>query len=122
MSKKKGIKETNQMNESVDPEKRSRALREAFEEERDESLRQLTDTYKSMFGRIGFAKWSTMTLPVLILNPYHVPPYPVRQQWFQQLDNVSFPCPVSEVYPTFFIGPSLTTFHVLCFDRSDELL
>jgi hypothetical protein len=92
MSKKKDTKEDNQMNESSDSKEQS--LREAFEEERDEILKQLPDTYKSMFGRIGFAKWSGMTLPVLILNPYHVPPYPVRQQWFKQYENVSLPCAV----------------------------
>lgn len=62
--------------------------RVAFEQERDAILQQLSSEYRSMFGRIGFAKWAKMTLPVLILNPYHVPPHPVRQQWLNQFRNV----------------------------------
>lgn len=73
-----------------EPKKRSLEFRgkAAFEQERDEILRQLPDAYKNMFGRIGFAKWSNMTLPVLILNPYDVPPRPVRAQWLGHFQNV----------------------------------
>lgn len=80
----KGTKDERRVSESLNLKKRSRA----FEQERDEILGHLPDAYKSMFGRIGFAKWSTMTLPVLILNPFHVPPRPVREQWLGHFRNV----------------------------------
>jgi hypothetical protein len=57
-----------------------------FEKERETTLKSLPDSVKSMFGHIGFAildEEDALQVPVLILNPYHVPPKPVRDiYWF----------------------------------------
>jgi hypothetical protein len=57
-----------------------------FEKERETTLKALPDSVKNMFGHIGFAildEEDALQVPVLILNPYHVPPKPVRDiYWF----------------------------------------
>lgn len=60
-----------------------------FEEERDQVLQTIPSSYSKMFGQIGFGAWSkTSLLPVLILNPYHVPPGEVRNQWLHMFEKV----------------------------------
>jgi hypothetical protein len=41
-----------------------------------------------MFGQIGFVKWGKGDHPVLILNPYYIPPGPVRDQWISMYKKV----------------------------------
>ena len=82
------------------------AARRAFEKERDQILNDLPPTVKDMFGAIGFApqdeddddddaedndnnnaakaaQAQPAFRPVLVVNPYNVPPKPVRDvYWF----------------------------------------
>jgi hypothetical protein len=59
-----------------------------FEEERDRILNSLPESYKSLFGQIGFVKWGKVEYPALILNPYYIPPGPVRNQWISMYKKV----------------------------------
>lgn len=60
--------------------------RKAFEKEREKILKDLPDSIKKMFGAIAFGPSAfdeDEIVPVLIMNPYHVPPKPVRDvYWF----------------------------------------
>ena len=79
------------------------AARKAFEKEREQILKDLPQSVKDMFGSIGFAPQDdsddddsdednddnhnktaqSAVRPVLVVNPYDVPPKPVRDvYWF----------------------------------------
>jgi len=65
----------------------AQAAKKAFEQEREKILKDLPQPIKDMFGSIGFAphedEESDEIVPVLVMNPYHVPPKPVRDvYWF----------------------------------------
>jgi len=65
----------------------AQAAKNAFEKEREKILKDLPDAIKGQFGTIGFGPCededSDEVVPVLIMNPYHVPPKPVRDvYWF----------------------------------------
>ena len=63
-------------------------VKRIFEEERDEVLKSIPAEYSNMMGQIGFTKWGRNTLPILILNPFHVPPGKVREQWMTMYKTV----------------------------------
>lgn len=65
-------------------------LKEEFEKLQAETLDSLPDSYKLMFGRIGFARCDgrNVILPVLILNPYDAPRN-VRSSWVGAFNSVS---------------------------------
>jgi len=64
--------------------------REEFEQEKQEILDSVPKSYKDHFNEIVLVKWGKATfLPGLILNPYDVPPEPVRSDWLKMLKNVS---------------------------------
>jgi len=72
-------------------ERRRAQLKRAFEQERDEILASIPEEYKKMFGQIGFTKWSKALIPVVILNPYHLPGGPdgaVRNQWLAMYEKL----------------------------------
>jgi hypothetical protein len=53
-----------------------------FIDDRDDVLRQLPQSVQESFGTIGFAKFGQVKAwPVLVLNPFDVPPQPVRAMW-----------------------------------------
>jgi len=79
------------------------AAKAKFEKEKERTLADLPQAITSMFGQVGFGRISvdddsdddddddkqsseeadTRIVPVLIVNPYHVPPKPVRDvYWF----------------------------------------
>ena len=60
-----------------------------FEEEKAKVLSQIPFSVKNAFGMIGFVTWNKSRRPVLALNPYHVPPEPVRSQYLARLSTVS---------------------------------
>ena len=62
--------------------------KEEFEETRDGILQSIPDDYKSMFGQIGFTKWNKVVIPVLIMNPFHVPPGHFRETWLAMHEKV----------------------------------
>lgn len=71
-------------------EERSKVKKE-FEKKRSEVLAALPETYKSLFGRVGFAKtnYGNEWLPCLFLGPYDVPPTsPMRQLWMEMFDKL----------------------------------
>ncbi|KAG7361462.1 hypothetical protein IV203_036563 [Nitzschia inconspicua] len=57
--------------------------KEIFEQEREEIMATVPKAVKKRFGEILFATFGSYIGPVLILNPYHVSPGPVREQWFK---------------------------------------
>jgi hypothetical protein len=59
-----------------------------FEEERDRILNSIPESYKSMFGQIGFVTWGKVPYPVLIVNPYNTPPGHIRNQWISMFKKV----------------------------------
>ena len=63
--------------------------RRLFEEGRDAILAEVPDDAKSRFGQIYFAKWGKQVLPVLVMNPYSIPPGAARKLWVDMFDNVS---------------------------------
>lgn len=60
-----------------------------FDDEKKAILDSLPPDYTAMFGTIGCAVWQKGLFPVLILDPYEVPPRPVRGQWFEKYEMVS---------------------------------
>jgi hypothetical protein len=63
-------------------------IKRLFEIERDRILASLPKDAKERFGEIWFAKYSTYMGPVLIMNPYHVPPGPARDCWVEMYQKV----------------------------------
>lgn len=63
---------------------------ESMDEE--EVLAQVPDSMKELFGQVGFAKWTRLQLPALVLSPYKVPPGPVRKSWLDQFHMVCYTC------------------------------
>jgi hypothetical protein len=59
-----------------------------FEQGRDEILDQVPEKVKARFGQICFSKWGKEFLPLLVLNPYDVPPGVVRDQWLTMKEKV----------------------------------
>jgi hypothetical protein len=60
----------------------------AFEKLRDDVLNDVPEQVKEKYGQIGFSKWGKVFIPVLIMNPFHVPPGPVRETWFDMYEKV----------------------------------
>jgi hypothetical protein len=58
------------------------AAKKAFERKRDRVLLLVPQSIRDKYGEIGFATWLGSMRPVLVLNPYHVPPAPVREYFF----------------------------------------
>jgi len=65
--------------------------RQLFEEGKDAILSEVPDEVKARFGTICFAKWAKQFLPVLVMNPYSVPPGGARKLWLDMFDNVRTP-------------------------------
>jgi len=63
--------------------------RRLFEEEKDAILSEVPDEVKARFGTICFAKWGKQFLPVLVMNPYWVPPH-ARKYWLDMFENVRY--------------------------------
>jgi len=63
--------------------------KEGFDKEKKQILDKISEDYKWRFGEVVFARWSKSYLPALILDPYDVPPHPVRQMWLDQVEDVS---------------------------------
>ena len=68
----------------IDKEKKKK-----FERKRDEILSCVPAEVKARFGEIYFATFGKFVGPVLIMNPYHVEPGPLRDHWFTMFRNVS---------------------------------
>ena len=69
------------------------AAKKAFERKKDRVLLLVPQAIRDKYGEIGFATWLGSMRPVLVLNPYHVPPAPVREYFFvciQTLALVAF--------------------------------
>lgn len=50
----------------------------------------LTPQYlKEFYGQVCFARFGKAWWPVLVLNPYAVPPGAVRNQWTEMFERVS---------------------------------
>jgi len=62
--------------------------RRLFEEGREAILAEVPDDAKARFGQIYFAKWGKQALPVLVMNPYSIPPGATRKLWLDMFDNV----------------------------------
>jgi hypothetical protein len=61
-----------------------------FEKEREKVLSEIPATVKAMFGQIGFSTSDETgeLVPLLVLNPYDVPPKPVRDvYWFDMFSK-----------------------------------
>ena len=80
-------------------------MRRAFEAERDEILSIIPDEYRDMFGQIGFTKWGKGLIPVVILNPYHLPNNCVRNQWLAMFEKLRAQNRLSSMsYVVYFYG------------------
>ena len=62
--------------------------RRLFEEGRDALLAEVPDETKARFGQIYFTKWGKQVMPVLVMNPYSIPPGTTRKLWLDMFDNV----------------------------------
>jgi hypothetical protein len=62
--------------------------RRLFEETKEAILAEVPDDAKARFGQIYFTKWGKQVLPVLVMNPYSVPPGAARRDWLNMFDNV----------------------------------
>lgn len=60
-----------------------------FERERDEILGRVPKHAKDRFGKIYMAKFGKYYGPVLVMNPYRVPPGQVRDTWLSMFHKVS---------------------------------
>ena len=63
--------------------------RKLFEEGKEAILAEVPNDAKARFGEIYFAKWGKQFLPVLVMNPYSIPPGAARKLWVDMFDNVS---------------------------------
>jgi hypothetical protein len=66
------------------------SAKRAFEKEREKILSEIPANVKAMFGQIGFAvsEETEQFVPILALNPYDVPPKPVRDvYWFDMFSK-----------------------------------
>ena len=63
--------------------------KEIFEQQREEIMALVPESVKGRFGEIAYAAFGKYFGPVLILDPYHVSPGQVRDQWFKMFHNVS---------------------------------
>ena len=65
------------------------AGRREFEEAKKAILENLPEQNKGLFNHIGFAKWPRMSArPVMVVNPYDVPPASVREEWTKLYNSV----------------------------------
>jgi len=88
------------------------AIAKAKEKFTQEKQDVLADTYKKHFNQIVVVKCGKRTLPGIIVNPYNVPPKPMRADWLKRLKNVSHClhvcfCIENIVCPYFFVHNSL---------------
>lgn len=60
----------------------------AFEKEKERVLDKLPSEVKARFGQQVFAKWGKNMLPCLVMNPFHIPPGPVRSEWLRMYAKV----------------------------------
>ena len=61
-----------------------------FEREREKIESEIPEHVTEKFGRIFFSKWSGDVFPVLVLNPFSIPPGLVRDTWSTMFEKVSF--------------------------------
>jgi hypothetical protein len=90
----------NDAEEPFDDDEPPRSLegkRKLFEEGRDAILAEVPVEAKARFGQIYFAKWVKQVVPVLVMNPYSVPPGASRNHWLDMFFNVSSPVWHSEI-------------------------
>jgi hypothetical protein len=73
----------------TDQHKKLQARKALFEKERDEILSDIPYSVQDRFGQIFFTKWGTNFMPCLALNPFSVPPGPVRDMWYEMYEKVS---------------------------------
>jgi len=62
--------------------------RQLFEEGKEAILVEVPEEVKARFGTICFVKWAKHFLPVLVMNPYWVPPGAARKSWLNTFDHV----------------------------------
>ena len=62
--------------------------RRLFEEGREAILAEVPYDTKVRFGKIFFAKWGKQVMPVLVMNPYSIPPGTHRNLWLDMFGNV----------------------------------
>ena len=62
--------------------------KELFKSFRDELTADLPVEYKDKWGQMAWGEFSKVYYPILILSPFHVPPNPLRQQWFEKYKKV----------------------------------
>lgn len=62
--------------------------KELFEEEKERVLSQIPAGVKDAYGQVGFAPRNGSRLPVLALNPYNLPPGPVRIEYLDMFAKV----------------------------------
>ena len=60
-----------------------------YERKREEVLSCVPAEVKARFGEIYFSTFGKFVGPVLIMNPYHVEPGPLRDRWLTMSRNVS---------------------------------
>lgn len=81
--------------------------KDRFEKERQKTLKELPDSIKQSFGQIGFyisqasdddEEKKDVAVPVLIMNPFDVPPKPVRDiYWFDYFNRAKRAKKLSEL-------------------------
>ena len=74
--------------DTTDLEDKKKIAKRIFEQEKEEILNSIPENYRNKFGQIGFTKWGKCLLPILILNPYDVPPGEVRGKWLTMYEKV----------------------------------
>jgi hypothetical protein len=61
------------------------AARRIFEAEQKRVLSLIPQSIRDTYGQMGFVKWNRCMRPVLVVNPYHAPPAPVRKDYFVRI-------------------------------------
>lgn len=60
-----------------------------LEEKKARILSETPPGYNDLFGQMGFTKYTKGYFPCLVLNPFDVPPGPVRNEWLDLFEKVS---------------------------------
>lgn len=58
-----------------------------FAEFRDAFIRDLPSEHKDQWGEVAFGEFSKTYWPILLLNPFDVPPI-IREKWFEKYKKV----------------------------------
>lgn len=84
----KGIGQAPNKKPRASPGGKRKISKDQFERKKADILELTPNQNKDLFGEVGFARWSGVWYPALIVNPFDVEP-DIRKEWIKNLKSVS---------------------------------